>query len=61
MDRLYPPAVLQVVHGGSQAVSEEEALKKLYVIERMNSTQKPTFLVDLQQKVGELVLIVDAK
>jgi hypothetical protein len=53
-----------VVRGGSQAVSEDKALQKLYQtpnelkIHRYISVANLRLLVDLQQKVGELVLSI---
>jgi hypothetical protein len=53
-----------VVRGGQQTVSEEKALRKLYQtlnewkIHQYISVPKLSLLVDLQQKVGELVLSI---
>jgi hypothetical protein len=53
-----------VVRGGSQAVSEDNALQKLYhtlnelKIHRYISVANQPLLVDLQQKVGELVFSI---
>jgi hypothetical protein len=56
-------AIRQAVCGGQQSVSEEKELQKLTDTERMKNTSihvfaKTAFLVDVQQKAGELVLSI---
>jgi hypothetical protein len=60
--KLWSKAVRQVIRGGPQAVSEAKVLQNLY--QTLNELKirphmfvlKLALLVDLQQKLGELVL-----
>jgi hypothetical protein len=62
--RHYKSVSETVVRGGPQTVSEEKALQKLYEtfnelkIHPQRSVLKVPLLVDLQQKVGELVISI---